>query len=130
MVGLGTAFIALAAWYAFIRWRRRDLAHSRWFLRAASLAGVGAVLALEAGWVTTEVGRQPWIVYGHMRVSEAVNPEPGLAVGLIAVIAVYTVLTVATVAVLRRLARMPLDLVSAGLAPQEPAPQEPARRSP
>jgi cytochrome d ubiquinol oxidase subunit I len=88
------------------------------------------VLALEAGWVTTEVGRQPWIVYGHMRVIEAVNPEPGLAVGLIAVLAVYTVLTVATVTVLRRLARIPLDLVSAGLAPQEPAPQEPTRRTP
>ncbi|MCW2638941.1 MAG: cydA [Dactylosporangium sp.] len=130
MVGLGTAFIALAAWYAFIRWRRRDLAHSRWFLTAASVAGIGAVLALEAGWVTTEVGRQPWIVYGHMRVIEAVNPEPGLAVGLIAVLAVYTVLTVATVTVLRRLARIPLDLVSAGLAPQEPAPQEPTRRTP
>jgi cytochrome d ubiquinol oxidase subunit I len=126
MVGFGTAFIALAAWYAFIRWRRRDLAQARWFLTAASAAGVGAVLALEAGWVTTEVGRQPWIVWGHMRVTEAVNPEPGLAVGLIAVIAVYTVLTLASVTVLRRLARIPLDRVSAGLSPTA-APQEPAQ---
>jgi cytochrome d ubiquinol oxidase subunit I len=129
MVGIGTAFIALALWYAFLRWRHRDLAHSRWFLAAGSVAGVAAVLALEAGWVTTEVGRQPWIVYGHMRVSEAVNPEPGLTAGLIAVVAVYTVLTVASVVVLRRLARIPLDLVSAGLAPQEQTPPEPARRS-
>jgi cytochrome d ubiquinol oxidase subunit I len=129
MVGIGTGFVALALWYAFLRWRRRDLAHSRWFLRAGSVAGVAAVLALEAGWVTTEVGRQPWIVFGQMRVMEAVNPEPGLLAGLIAVVVVYTVLTVATVVVLRRLARIPLDLVSVGLAPQEPAPPEPAQPS-
>jgi cytochrome bd ubiquinol oxidase subunit I len=127
MVAIGSALIVLALWYALLRWRRHDVARSRWFLAAASAAGVAAVLALEAGWVTTEIGRQPWIVYGRMRVADAVNPEPGLTVGLLAVIAVYVVLTVACVVVLRRLAHAPLDLVSAGLAP-ELAPQEPTRR--
>ncbi len=60
---------------------------------------------MEAGWVATEVGRQPWIVYGVLRASSAVNPAPGLANGVWPVIAVYAVLTVATVYVLRRLAR-------------------------
>jgi cytochrome d ubiquinol oxidase subunit I len=114
MVAIGTALVGLALWYAFLRWRRRDIAGRRWFLRAAGLAGVAAAVALEAGWVTTEVGRQPWIVYGHLRVADAVNPEPGLSAGLFAVVAVYAVLTVATVAVLRRLARVPMEL-----APQE-----------
>lgn len=63
------------------------------------------MLALEAGWVVTEVGRQPWIVYGVLRTSEAVNPAPGLVWGFVLVSAVYAVLTVATVYVLRRLAR-------------------------
>jgi cytochrome d ubiquinol oxidase subunit I len=60
-------------------------------------------MAMEAGWVTTEVGRQPWIVYRVMRTAEAVNTAPGLAVGLFVLIGVYTVLTVSTVYVLRRL---------------------------
>ncbi len=115
MVGIGIALVLLALWYALIRLRRRQPADRRWFLRGAAVAGVAAALALEAGWVTTEVGRQPWIVYGQMRVADAVNPARGLAAGLVAVLLVYTVLTAATIGVLRRLARMPME----ELAPQE-----------
>lgn len=105
MVGIGMGLLGLSAWAGWAWWRRRDLPRSPWFLRAAAVAGVGAVVALEAGWVVTEVGRQPWIVYGMLRTEDAVNPAPGLVWGFALVAAVYAVLTVATVYVLRRLAR-------------------------
>ncbi|HEX3493645.1 MAG TPA: cytochrome ubiquinol oxidase subunit I [Streptosporangiaceae bacterium] len=105
MVGIGFALLALGAWLAWTWWRRRDQPGARWFLRAVALSVVAAVTAMEAGWVATEVGRQPWIVYHVLRTSNAVNPAPGLANGVWPVIAVYAALTVATVYVLRRLAR-------------------------
>lgn len=105
MVGCGMALLALAGWAALEWKRRRDLPRSRWFLRAAAVSGPAAVLALEAGWVVTEVGRQPWIVFGVLRTSDAVNPAPGLVYGFILVSVVYAVLTVATVYVLRRMVK-------------------------
>jgi cytochrome d ubiquinol oxidase subunit I len=69
---------------------------------------------MEAGWVTTEVGRQPWIVYGILRTADAVSPAPGLFLGFYAVVVIYLGLTALTVFVLRRLAR----------SPDTPAPQE------
>lgn len=74
MATIGSVLILLALWYAWCWWRRRDLPKSRWFFRCAALAGVASVLCVECGWITTEVGRQPWIVYQNMRVSEAVTP--------------------------------------------------------
>lgn len=76
MVGLGMAGAALAAWYFWILARRRRLPESVWFWRLAALSGVGCYLAVEAGWMTTEIGRQPWIVYGIMRVADAVTDAP------------------------------------------------------
>jgi cytochrome d ubiquinol oxidase subunit I len=115
MVVMGLAMLAVAAWFGLIWWRRREALTNRWFLRAAALCGPAAVLALESGWVTTEVGRQPWVVYGILRTADAVNPAPGLAVGLVVIVVVYTALTVAAVSVLRRIARdRPVPL-----APQE-----------
>jgi cytochrome d ubiquinol oxidase subunit I len=105
MVLLGSALLVLAAWFGLVWWRRRRLPKTVWFLRAVAAAGVAAVVAMEAGWITTEVGRQPWIVYGLLRTADAVSPAPGLGWGLVAVVAVYAVLTVFTVVVLRRLAR-------------------------
>ncbi|HEX5349642.1 MAG TPA: cytochrome ubiquinol oxidase subunit I [Pseudonocardiaceae bacterium] len=114
MVGIGFALLALGGWLAWSWWRRRKMPATVWFLRAVAIAGVAATVAMEAGWVTTEVGRQPWIVYQLMTVREAINPAPGLRYGLYAVLVVYTLLTVATIAVLRRLARHPVPV-----APQE-----------
>ncbi|YCK35839.1 cytochrome ubiquinol oxidase subunit I [Actinomadura sp. ATCC 39365] len=116
MVLMGFALLLLAVCLALSWKRRRDLPESPWFLRAAALSGVAAVLALESGWVVTEVGRQPWIVFRVMRTSEAVNPAPGLVYGFALVTAVYVALTVATVYVMRRLSRD----VPVPLAPQEP----------
>jgi cytochrome d ubiquinol oxidase subunit I len=76
------------------------------------------VIALECGWVVTEVGRQPWIVYEVMRVSEAVSDAPGLRFGYFLLLALYTTLAFATVYVLRRLARVPLPLPVAGHDPE------------
>jgi cytochrome d ubiquinol oxidase subunit I len=90
--------------YGFAWWKRRSLLANRLFLGAVALSGLAATAAMETGWITTEVGRQPWIVYGHMRTAEAVSPAPGLFLGLYAVLAIYAVLTVFTVWVLRRLA--------------------------
>jgi cytochrome d ubiquinol oxidase subunit I len=83
-------------------------------LWAALLGAPGAVLALESGWVVTEVGRQPWIVYRVMRVNDAVTDAPGIRWGYFLLLAVYATLTVATVFVLRRLARVPLPTREAG----------------
>jgi cytochrome d ubiquinol oxidase subunit I len=106
MVGLGMAGAALAAWYVWIVLRRRRLPDSVWFYRLAALAGAGCYLAVEAGWVTTEVGRQPWIVYGLMRVSDAVTPAPASFVWtmLATLVVIYALLAVFFVTVLVRLA--------------------------
>ncbi|MFB0632867.1 cytochrome ubiquinol oxidase subunit I [Streptomyces sp. AB3(2024)] len=73
MVTIGSLLILLALWYAWSWLRHRDLPRSRWFFRCAALAGVACLVTVECGWITTEVGRQPWIVYNHMKVSEAVT---------------------------------------------------------
>nr|WP_281289205.1 cytochrome ubiquinol oxidase subunit I [Pseudonocardia saturnea] len=62
------------------------------------------MVAMEAGWVTTDVGRQPWIVYGLLRTEDAVSPAAGLHLGVWAVSAIYVILTALTIVVLRRLA--------------------------
>jgi cytochrome d ubiquinol oxidase subunit I len=115
MVGMGFLLLALVAWLALAWWRRRELPRSRWFLRLAAVSGVAAVIAVEAGWTVTEVGRQPWTVYGHLRTHDAVNPAPGLWAGFAVVTLVYAVLTVATLYVMRLIRRG-----EGPVAPQEP----------
>jgi cytochrome bd ubiquinol oxidase subunit I len=105
MVGIGTALVVLALWALILYRRKRDYAASRWFLRAAVVAGVGAVLALEAGWIVTEVGRQPWVVYRVLRTSDAVTHAAGVRTTFAAVVALYLGLGVATLLALRTLAR-------------------------
>ena len=103
MVALGFALLGLGAWFGLAWWRRREPPASVWFHRAAVAAGFAAPLALEAGWVVTEVGRQPWIVWRVMRVSEAVTTAPHIRIGLYGLFVVYGLLTWGTVFVLRRL---------------------------
>jgi cytochrome bd ubiquinol oxidase subunit I len=105
MVGIGSALLLLALWLGWAWWRRRRPPSSVWFLRAVAVSGIAAGIAMEAGWVTTEVGRQPFIVYGILRTADAVSPAPGLYLGFYAVIVIYVVLTGLTVYILRRLAR-------------------------
>jgi cytochrome d ubiquinol oxidase subunit I len=109
MVGIGTLLGLLGVVYLYVRFRRRRLPISRWFYRAVVLAGPLSVVALIAGWITTEVGRQPWIVYGVMRVSQAVTGAHGIPFGDGLLVFVYIALAGAVAWLLRRFSRVPLD---------------------
>ena len=109
MVGIGSALALLAALYLLTWLRRGRLPRTRWFYRAVVAAGPAAVCALIAGWVTTEVGRQPWVVYEVMRTEEAVTGATSVPVGYATVAAVYLGLAALVVWLLRRLASQPLE---------------------
>jgi cytochrome d ubiquinol oxidase subunit I len=102
MVGAGVAMLGLAAWAGWLWWRRRRLPDDPSLLRALVVAGPLGLIAIEAGWIVTEVGRQPWIIYGVMRTVDAVTPMPGLVVPFAVFTAVYVFLSVILVYVLRR----------------------------
>jgi cytochrome d ubiquinol oxidase subunit I len=80
MVALGTYLALLSLWIAWRAYRKKDFCSSRWLLRAIAIAAPMGFIAIEAGWTVTEVGRQPWIIYGVMRTADAVTPMPGLVV--------------------------------------------------
>ena len=109
MVGIGTLLALLGCVFLYIRLRSRRLPTAHWFYRAVVLAGPLSVVALIAGWVTTEVGRQPWIVYSFMRTSEAVTGAGGIPIGAGTLAAVYIGLAAAVGWMLRRFSRLPLE---------------------
>ena len=104
MVGIGTllALSVLVFWY--LRRRGRDLLTGRWFLRFVVIAGPLAVIALEAGWIATEVGRQPWVAYGVLRTTDAAGDSPWIWWSLTGTVVVYAGLTVGAAVVLRSMA--------------------------
>jgi cytochrome bd ubiquinol oxidase subunit I len=108
MAGIGTFLALIAVLYLAIRIRRRRLPRSRWFYRAIVIAGPLSLVAATAGWITTEVGRQPWIVYGVMRTSQAVTGASTVPVSYATLVLVYLALACAVAWVLRRLGRVPL----------------------
>jgi cytochrome bd ubiquinol oxidase subunit I len=110
MVGIGMFLALIAVIYVGVWLRRRRLPRSVWFYRALVAAGPLSIVALIAGWITTEVGRQPWVVYEVMRTSEAVTGASGVPVGYATLALVYAGLLAAVIWVLRRLSRAPLDL--------------------
>ena len=105
MVGLGTLLFLISLFYGAHWAIRKRLPEQRWFLRIASACGVLSIITMEAGWVVTEVGRQPWIVYGHMRVEDAATGNTGVWITFIGVVCLYIGLAVTTIAVLRRMSR-------------------------
>jgi cytochrome d ubiquinol oxidase subunit I len=105
MVGLGTLLFLLTLWYWAAWIFRRDMPRSRWFLRAAAAAGILSVITLEAGWTVSEVGRQPWIVYGKMKVQDAATANTGIWITFLGVVALYVGLGVTTILVLRIMSR-------------------------
>jgi len=105
MVGICSVLILLGLWLAVSWWRRRDIPKTPWFLRAVAVSGVASIAALECGWIVTEVGRQPWIVYETMRTKDAVTQASGVWVSLAVVFLLYTALGIATIVVLRAMTR-------------------------
>ncbi len=133
MVGLGSAAVALAAWYFLVLLFRRRLPHSPWFYRVSALAGVGAYAGIESGWATTEVGRQPWIVYDTMRVTEAVTGAPAGFVWttLSTLVVVYASFAVLFVTLARRVSAgwRRADAAEVGVTPEEGVPYGPRPES-
>jgi cytochrome d ubiquinol oxidase subunit I len=111
MVALGTFMAFVSAWALFRAWRTRAkgrLEDDRWLLRAVAIATPMGFIAIEAGWTVTEVGRQPWVVYGVFRTADAVTPMPGLIVPFLLFSALYVLLGVIVVYMLRQhIARAP-----------------------
>ena len=105
MVGLGTLLFLFTLWYWASWIFRRDMPRSRWFLRVAAVTGVLAVVTMEAGWIVSEVGRQPWIVYNLMRVSDAATTNEGVWITFIVVALLYAGLGITTILVLRGMSR-------------------------
>jgi cytochrome d ubiquinol oxidase subunit I len=121
MVGIGTLLAAFGVFTLVVAWRRRRLPAGRWFPPAVIAAGPLALTALICGWITTEVGRQPWVVYGHMRTAEAVTDAGGLPVAFLFLLLTYLTLLAAVVWLLRRLARRPPEVELATPGPRLPS---------
>ncbi len=90
MVAIGMAMAAIGVASLYLRWKGQLFDHP-WFLRALFLLGPSGILAILFGWITTEVGRQPFVVYGLMRTADAASPigAPGVAGSLAAFVVVY-----------------------------------------
>ena len=102
MVGLGSYMALVALSVAWLALRKKDLVERRWLLKALVLAAPMGFIATEAGWVVTEVGRQPWIIQGIMRTADSVTPMPGLVVPFITFTLLYLLLAAAVVWILFR----------------------------
>ena len=125
MVGCGMLMMALAAWALWRFWRNRKAeagawTNSKWFLRAIIASAPLGFIAIETGWVVTEVGRQPWIIYGVMRTADAVTPMPGLVVPFITFTLLYIFLSIVTAwLLLRQVAASPKE----SQVPEVPSPK-------
>jgi cytochrome bd ubiquinol oxidase subunit I len=106
MVGAGSAMVGIAALFW---WRRRrvgdDVFSEKWTMRAVVVGAGLSVLALESGWTATEVGRQPWIVYGELRTADAVTTNSGIWISLTVIILLYASMAVVATKVIRGMAR-------------------------
>jgi cytochrome d ubiquinol oxidase subunit I len=111
MAGFGFVLIGLTVWALYIYWRTRSVPVSKWFLRALILCSPLGMIAVELGWIVTEIGRQPWVVYGVMRTSQAVSPMPGLIAPFITITILYFFLMYVVVFLLwRRLIQPPVSI--------------------
>jgi cytochrome d ubiquinol oxidase subunit I len=110
MVGLATALFLLSVWYGLYWAIRRRAPESKLFLYPAAAAGVASVVALEAGWVVTEVGRQPWIVVNYLKVADAATTNGGVWITFLAICVLYVAVGTTLILVLRRMSRRAMAL--------------------
>jgi cytochrome d ubiquinol oxidase subunit I len=105
MVGLGTLLALLSVWFGVVWLFRRDLPKPKLFLWVAAAAGALSVVALEAGWVVTEVGRQPWVVVGYMKVKDGATTNSGVWLTFLVILGLYAGVMTTLVLILRKMAR-------------------------
>ena len=122
MVACGFAMLGLGFLGAFLAWRRRALPTQDWFLRLCVFATPLGFIATEAGWIVTEVGRQPWIIQGVMKTADAVTPMPHLTVPFAVFSVLYIFLSVVVVLLMKRqvFATLNPDTASSDLAEEKP----------
>jgi cytochrome d ubiquinol oxidase subunit I len=106
MVALGMAMAAISLLYFFILWKKRDFKKNIWLMKLFAVATPFGFLAVEAGWVVTEVGRQPWILYGILYTKDAVTPMPGIQYSFYLFTAVYFSLAIIVLILLYRQIKM------------------------
>lgn len=102
MVACGLAMALVSFWAAAVAWRSRRVPDGSMFLSATVLISPLGMLAIEAGWTVTEVGRQPWIIQGVMRTADAVTPVPGLWISLLVYSTLYVFLGLVVALLLAR----------------------------
>jgi cytochrome bd ubiquinol oxidase subunit I len=106
MVGLGTLMSLLALIYLAALWRKKEWQQKRWLLKLFVAATPMGFIAVEAGWTVTEVGRQPWIIYGIMKTADAVTPMPGIVFSFYLFTVVYLSLALVVIFMLYRQIKM------------------------
>ncbi len=94
MIAIGVFLMLVGGVFLFASWKKPAWLDTSWFLKLLIIATPLGFVAVEAGWTVTEVGRQPWIIYGVMKTAEAVTPMPGIAYSFYIISAVYVLLTV------------------------------------
>ncbi|MHB8510026.1 MAG: cytochrome ubiquinol oxidase subunit I [Candidatus Dormibacteria bacterium] len=104
MVAIGFALLGVSGWFGIRAWRLRRIPVDRLLLVALVTSGFLGFIAIEAGWMVTEIGRQPWIIYGIVRTVDSITPAPGLVTSFVLSTAVYCGLAITLVALLLRLA--------------------------
>jgi cytochrome bd ubiquinol oxidase subunit I len=110
MIAIGSAMMFLGILYFIALWKKRSWLSKKWFLDLFILATPFGFIAVEAGWTVTEVGRQPWIIQGIMRTSDAVTPMPGIHYSFYLFTAVYFTLSIAVIFLLSRQIKMVPEL--------------------
>jgi cytochrome d ubiquinol oxidase subunit I len=106
MVGLGMLMFAVSILYFFVLWKKRNFEKNLWLLKLFALSTPLGFMAVEAGWVVTEVGRQPWILHGILRTKDAVTPMPGIQYTFYLFTLIYISLAIVVILLLYRQIKM------------------------